>query len=58
MNRFRRKLNELNEEAHQCVNNHLKAAVENVVACARYERIENGGPKYPVVSEKYPLIHR
>jgi len=48
----------LNEETRGLIKSHLTAAVENVIAGARYERIQAGGPKYEKVTRERPLAHR
>ncbi|XP_048587758.1 glycogen debranching enzyme-like isoform X2 [Nematostella vectensis] len=37
---------------------HINAAIGNIQATMRYERLAGHGPKYPVVSRRYPLVCR
>ncbi|XP_021957483.1 glycogen debranching enzyme isoform X2 [Folsomia candida] len=55
---FRHHLYRLNENMYNLVQSHLHAAVENVIAGVRYERLQHDGPKLPQVTDKDPLSHR
>lgn len=55
---FKKKLDALNEAVVAKINEHLKAAVENVVAGIRYFRVQADGPRIKEVSVKDPLTAR
>uniref|UniRef100_A0A2A4JG90 Glycogen debranching enzyme glucanotransferase domain-containing protein n=1 Tax=Heliothis virescens TaxID=7102 RepID=A0A2A4JG90_HELVI len=55
---MKRKLEELNEAAADTVRDHLRAAVDNVIAGVRYERLEADGPRVQEVSARHPLAPR
>jgi glycogen debranching enzyme len=55
---LRKNLQELNDDIFKQVQNHLNAAVENVIAGIRYFRVQADGPKLKEVSEKHPLVPR
>lgn len=52
------KLQEVNKNTLEVIQNHIAAAVENVLSGVRYERVQNNGPRYPKVNEDTPLTHR
>ena len=53
---FRQHLETLNTEMHNEINSHLEAAVNNIIANARYRFLEPSGPKIGKVTEKEPLM--
>lgn len=53
---FRHHLERLNQEVYDVIHIHLSAAVENVLAGARYQRIQCDGPHIARVSRKHPLV--
>ncbi|XP_011307475.1 glycogen debranching enzyme isoform X1 [Fopius arisanus] len=55
---FRRKLEELNREIINEVQNHLNAAVENTVSGIRYFRVQPDGPRLKEISARNPLVPR
>lgn len=55
---FKRKLDELNEAAADELRDHLRAALDNVIAGVRYHRLQADGPKLQEVSAKHPLVPR
>lgn len=55
---FRDRLNYLNNNIKSEINGYMNYAVDNCLAGARYERVQGDGPKYKVVSHRYPLFHR
>jgi len=55
---LKKKLQELNEIIINNIQNHLNAAVENVIANIRYNRVRADGPKIKEISEKVPLVSR
>ncbi|KAJ0180195.1 hypothetical protein K1T71_004786 [Dendrolimus kikuchii] len=55
---LRRHLEQLNEAAAEAVREHLRAAVDNVVAGMRYFRLSSEGPRVEEVSAKHPLAPR
>ncbi|XP_050557040.1 glycogen debranching enzyme isoform X2 [Spodoptera frugiperda] len=55
---FKRKLEQLNEAAADTLREHLRAAVDNVIAGVRYYRLQSDGPKIEEVSAKHPLVPR
>ncbi|XP_075970101.1 glycogen debranching enzyme isoform X2 [Anticarsia gemmatalis] len=55
---MKRKLEQLNEAAADVLREHLRAAVDNVVAGMRYFRLQSDGPKIEEVSAKHPLVPR
>ncbi|XP_011494521.1 PREDICTED: glycogen debranching enzyme [Ceratosolen solmsi marchali] len=55
---LKKKLQELNDAIIKEVEDHLNAAVENVIAGIRYFRVQTDGPKLKEVSEKHPLVSR
>lgn len=56
VNSFRQCLHELNGQIYEEVQNHLNAAVENVISATRYERLDSNGPKIDEVSCEHPLV--
>lgn len=54
---LRNKLNHLNEGAKHVTKCHISSAIDNILAGARYERLQNDGPRIPEVTAKQPLIH-
>lgn len=52
------RLHDLNKGAKHVTQVHLSSAIDNVLAGARYERLQGDGPKLPEVSEKNPFIHK
>jgi len=56
VNSFRQCLHELNGQIYNEIQNHLNAAVENVISGTRYERLDPNGPKIEIVSCKHPLV--
>ncbi|XP_046960879.1 glycogen debranching enzyme [Vanessa cardui] len=55
---LRRRLEQLNEAAADCMRDHLCAALDNCVAGMRYFRLQSDGPKIEEVSAKNPLVPR
>nr|XP_015838644.1 PREDICTED: glycogen debranching enzyme [Tribolium castaneum] len=55
---FKNKLEALNKAMIDEVNEHLKVAVENVIAGIRYFRVQPDGPKVREISLKNPLVFR
>ncbi|KAJ8732396.1 hypothetical protein PYW07_014995 [Mythimna separata] len=55
---MKRKLEQLNEAAADTLRDHLRAAVDNVIAGMRYYRLQSDGPKIEEVSAKHPLVPR
>lgn len=55
---FKRRLEELNGEIYHQVQGHLVAAVDNCIAGIRYFRVQDDGPRIPIVSDKEPLVPR
>lgn len=55
---FKKRLDELNKNAHDEVHGHLVSAVDNCVAGMRYFRVQDDGPRLKEISEKYPLVPR
>lgn len=55
---FKKNLDALNAVAIAKVNEHLSAAVENVIAGVRYFRVQSDGPRIKEVSVKNPLTPR
>lgn len=55
---LKNKLQELNEAISNNVQNHLNAAVENVIAGIRYFRVQCDGPRIKEISKKNPLVPR
>jgi glycogen debranching enzyme len=55
---LKKKLQQLNEIIISNIQNHLNAAVENVIANIRYDRVTADGPRIKEISEKVPLISR
>ena len=53
---FRKCLDELNGRIQKEIQEHLNAAVENVISAARYERLDPNGPKIAEVSYAHPLV--
>ncbi|ODN03632.1 Glycogen debranching enzyme, partial [Orchesella cincta] len=58
LERLRIKLIQLNDGAKHVFKSHLTSAIDNILAGARYERLQNDGPLLAEVSEENPLIHR
>lgn len=52
------KLEDLNGTVVNEIQNHLNAAIENVVANIRYFRVQPDGPREKEVSERNPLVPR
>ncbi|KAJ8966073.1 hypothetical protein NQ317_018892 [Molorchus minor] len=52
------KLDALNNAVSEKINDHLAAAVDNVVAGIRYFRIQDDGPKFRDISVNHPLVYR
>ncbi|KAL6433430.1 hypothetical protein ACFW04_006521 [Cataglyphis niger] len=55
---LKNKLQELNEAISNNVQNHLNAAIENVIAGIRYFRVQCDGPRIKEISKKNPLVPR
>ncbi|XP_026729867.1 glycogen debranching enzyme [Trichoplusia ni] len=55
---MKRKLEQLNEAAAETLREHLRSAVDNVIAGMRYFRLQSDGPKIEEVSAKNPLVPR
>ncbi|CAG9785345.1 unnamed protein product [Diatraea saccharalis] len=55
---LRRRLQALNAAAAAAVAAHLRAALDNCIACVRYERLQEDGPRIEEVSDKHPLVPR
>ncbi|XP_073971734.1 glycogen debranching enzyme isoform X2 [Rhodnius prolixus] len=55
---FKKRLEQLNDVIQKEIDDHLQAAVENIVANVRYFRVQNDGPKLGVVTAKSPLVAR
>ena len=55
---FKSRLEELNKEMFDEIQNHLLAAVENCIAGMRYFRVQHDGPHIKEVSAKKPLVPR
>ncbi|XP_050499688.1 glycogen debranching enzyme isoform X2 [Diabrotica virgifera virgifera] len=55
---LKNKLDELNNRVIDEVNDHLSAAIENVIAGIRYYRIQHDGPKFKDITIKTPLVYR
>ncbi|KAJ9590614.1 hypothetical protein L9F63_016384, partial [Diploptera punctata] len=55
---FKARLEELNQQKYDEIQNHLHAAVENCLAGMRYFRIQHDGPHISDVSVKNPLVPR
>ncbi|XP_058825624.1 glycogen debranching enzyme isoform X2 [Topomyia yanbarensis] len=53
---FRARLQWLNEEVRKEIQAHLEYAIENCLAGARYERVQEDGPQVKGISVKYPLF--
>lgn len=53
---FGHKLEEMNQNIMREIRIHLTAAVENVLAGVRYQRLQPDGPKINLVSKKHPLV--
>ncbi|CAL8094243.1 unnamed protein product [Orchesella dallaii] len=58
LGRLRNKLDQLNDGAKHVFSSHLSSAIDNILAGARYERLQNDGPLLTEVSDENPLIHR
>ncbi|XP_057653349.1 glycogen debranching enzyme isoform X2 [Diorhabda carinulata] len=56
--KFKNKLDELNNEKSKEINEHLDVAVENVIAGIRYYRVQQDGPKFKDITLKTPLVYR
>lgn len=56
VNSFRECLNEMNGQIHKEIQGHLNSAVENVISAARYERLDQNGPRIAEVSYAHPLV--
>lgn len=56
--KFKEKIERLNSAVESRINAHLDAAVNNVVATARYFRVQTDGPKIPLVTLKEPIVPR
>lgn len=50
------KLEEINTQIKERIQGHLNAAVSNVIAQIRYERLADHGPKVKLVTRKNPLV--
>lgn len=48
----------LNANIRDEIQSLLISAVDNVIAGVRYERVQENGPKYKIINEKYPLFPR
>lgn len=55
---FKNKLDALNQTVVAKINEHLTAAVENIIAGIRYFRVQADGPRIKEVSVKNPLTPR
>lgn len=55
---LRSKLYNLNEGAKHVTKCHIASAIDNILAGARYERLQGDGPQYPKVTAEQPFIHR
>ncbi|CAA9999855.1 unnamed protein product [Nesidiocoris tenuis] len=55
---FKSKLESLNAEKRNEIEEHLRCAVENCVATVRYFRVDPSGPKIPTVTKKDLLVPR
>lgn len=55
---LRNKLKHLNDGAKHVTGCHVESAIDNVLAGARYERLQADGPRLSEVSDEHPLIHR
>ena len=53
---FRKELEDWNRRIMDQVNDHLRAAVDNVMSAIRYERLQPDGPKIQEISVSKPLI--
>ena len=53
---IRQKLTVLNDNMKKEINHHLSDAIENVIKTARYERIDEWGPKYKRVAKEKPIV--
>lgn len=53
---FRHALENYNKGVREEVNNHMNYAIDNALAGARYERIQNDGPKYRIIDIGHPLF--
>lgn len=55
---FKNKLDSLNNAIIEDINDHLTAAVENVIAGIRYFRVQPDGPRVKEITIKNPLVYR
>ncbi|CAG9819097.1 unnamed protein product [Phaedon cochleariae] len=55
---LKKKLESLNQAVIEEVNEHLKVAVENVIAGIRYYRVQADGPRFKEITTKTPLVYR
>ncbi|XP_014244226.1 glycogen debranching enzyme [Cimex lectularius] len=55
---FKNYLESQNNEIRNEIENHLKSAVENTIATVRYFRLDQKGPKIPLVTKDDLLVHR
>lgn len=55
---FKKKLDALNDVVIAQINEHLKAAIENVISGIRYFRVQPDGPRIKEISHKNPLTSR
>ncbi|KAM7344638.1 glycogen debranching enzyme isoform 4-T5 [Cochliomyia hominivorax] len=53
---FRRHLEWLNEQVRCEIQDYLNYAIENVLAGARYERVQDNGPRITEISIKHPVF--
>lgn len=55
---LKNKLEQLNQEVINEIQDHLNSAVENCIGGIRYFRVQADGPKLKQISERDPLIPR
>lgn len=55
---FRWKLQQLNDEKYREVQSHLDAAINNLIANARYRFLDPSGPRCKAISAKDPIMYK
>lgn len=55
---FKAKLDSLNNDVRNTIEDHLRNAIENTIATVRYFRVDPCGPKIPLVTKNNSLVPR